>query len=94
MLTNVARTCSQTPLLVWKALKSLNINLYISQFRLAGLEKEGARFVYRKEGNTFANDVEPEYIAFSSDETLAYICLQVNVLANPHHTLYSRKQLH
>ena len=37
------------------------------------------RFVYRGNNNTFANDVEPEYIAYNTDETKAYIGLQVKV---------------
>ena len=41
------------------------------------LETSGVRFVYRGDGNKFSNDVEPEYIAFNKEETLAYVCLQV-----------------
>ena len=37
----------------------------------------GARFVYRENNNTFAQDIEPEYVAFNADETIAYIGLQV-----------------
>ncbi|ESO92846.1 hypothetical protein LOTGIDRAFT_190352, partial [Lottia gigantea] len=42
------------------------------------LEKEGVRFVYRENGNTFDRDIEPEYITFNNDETKAYIALQEN----------------
>ena len=45
-------------------------------FRIETLERDGVRFIYR-ENNTFANDAEPEYIAYNSDETKAYIGLQV-----------------
>ena len=37
------------------------------------------RFVFRGINNTFANDIEPEYIAFNDDETKAFIALQVSV---------------
>ena len=45
--------------------------------RIESLEEEGVRFVFRGNNNTFANDVEPEYITLNSDETKAYISLQV-----------------
>ncbi|XP_053408058.1 mesenchyme-specific cell surface glycoprotein-like isoform X2 [Mercenaria mercenaria] len=45
--------------------------------RFTELEKTGVRWINR-ENNTFANDIEPEYIAFNADETKAYICLQEN----------------
>ncbi|KAK3085875.1 hypothetical protein FSP39_009900 [Pinctada imbricata] len=42
------------------------------------LEKAGARFVYRDNNNTFAQDLEPEYVSYNEDESKAYICLQEN----------------
>ncbi|XP_033748424.1 mesenchyme-specific cell surface glycoprotein-like [Pecten maximus] len=41
------------------------------------LVSSGVRFVYR-DNNKFSNDLEPEYIAFNNDESIAYICLQEN----------------
>lgn len=46
-------------------------------YRIGELELEGVRFIYRGNNNTFAHDIEPEYIAFNKDETKAYVCLQV-----------------
>ncbi|XP_078335166.1 uncharacterized protein LOC144626161 [Crassostrea virginica] len=42
------------------------------------LSKSGVRFVTKGQGTTFSQDLEPEYISYSSDETKAYICLQEN----------------
>ena len=51
--------------------------------RIESLERDGVRFVYR-ENNTFANDAEPEFIAYNTDETKAYICLQVTACYHAH----------
>lgn len=40
------------------------------------LVSQGVRFVYRENNNTFSNDLEPEYIEFSDDESIAYVSLQ------------------
>ena len=67
-------------LLIVLLLSSLFYILIIFFIRFAELEKTGVRWVYRGNNNTFANDIEPEYIAFNSDESKAYICLQVNFM--------------
>ncbi|XP_050413243.1 mesenchyme-specific cell surface glycoprotein isoform X4 [Patella vulgata] len=46
--------------------------------RFTELEKQGVRFVYRENNNTFDRDVEPEYITYNTDESIAYIGLQEN----------------
>ena len=46
-------------------------------YRWGELSKSGVRFVTKGQGTTFSQDLEPEYISYSSDETKAYICLQV-----------------
>ncbi|OWF56632.1 Mesenchyme-specific cell surface glycoprotein [Mizuhopecten yessoensis] len=42
------------------------------------LVSSGVRFIYRENNNSFSNDVEPEYITFNKDESVAYIALQEN----------------
>ncbi|XP_060067392.1 mesenchyme-specific cell surface glycoprotein-like [Ylistrum balloti] len=42
------------------------------------LVSRGARFIYRENNNTFSNDLEPEYITFNKDESIAYLSLQEN----------------
>ncbi|XP_060074635.1 mesenchyme-specific cell surface glycoprotein-like [Ylistrum balloti] len=42
------------------------------------LVSRGARFIYRENNNKFSNDVEPEYITFNTDESIAYVSLQEN----------------
>ena len=70
-------------------LYSREILLYIAWvclrnvFRIETLERDGVRFVFR-ENNTFANDAEPDYIAYNADETKAYICLQVTACYHDH----------
>lgn len=41
------------------------------------LARSGVRYVYKENGNTLAQDLEPEHITFSADEKKAYISLQV-----------------
>ncbi|XP_052712342.1 uncharacterized protein LOC128186563 isoform X2 [Crassostrea angulata] len=42
------------------------------------LARSGVRYVYKENGNTLAQDLEPEHITFSADEKKAYISLQEN----------------
>ncbi|XP_061198120.1 uncharacterized protein LOC133206198 isoform X1 [Saccostrea echinata] len=42
------------------------------------LARSGVRFVYKENGNTFAQDLEPEQITLSADEKKAYVTLQEN----------------
>ncbi|KAL4216275.1 hypothetical protein ACF0H5_024000 [Mactra antiquata] len=55
-------------------------NLTFDKFnsRFEELSQSGVRWIYRGNNNTFANDIEPEYITFNTDESKAYICLQEN----------------
>ncbi|KAJ8320632.1 hypothetical protein KUTeg_002219, partial [Tegillarca granosa] len=39
---------------------------------------KGVRYIYRENGNSFANDLEPEGITLNADETIAYVALQTN----------------
>lgn len=41
------------------------------------LARSGVRYVYKENGNTLAQDLEPEHITFRADEKKAYISLQV-----------------
>lgn len=54
------------------------LNFRYFNTRWSELESKGLHFVYRRDGNAFSNDVEPEYIAFNKKETKAYISLQEN----------------
>ncbi|XP_048764885.2 uncharacterized protein LOC125672707 isoform X2 [Ostrea edulis] len=42
------------------------------------LSKSGVRFVYKGNGNTLAQDLEPEHITLSADEKKAFVTLQEN----------------
>ncbi|XP_050413240.1 uncharacterized protein LOC126827745 isoform X3 [Patella vulgata] len=55
-----------------------NLDFTAFNNRLTELEDQGVRFVYRENNNTFDRDVEPEYITYNTDESIAYIGLQEN----------------
>ena len=50
------------------------INIYC--FRADEYVSRGVRYIYRE--STFSQDLEPEYIQISRDDTMAYIMLQVS----------------
>lgn len=51
--------------------------LFFFFIRYPILARSGVRYVYKENGNTLAQDLEPEHITFSADEKKAYISLQV-----------------
>lgn len=56
---------------------------YFGPYRYDILKGSGVRFVYQgteTDPNSFSNDLEPEYIEFNTDESKAYITLQVRTL--------------
>lgn len=57
---------------------SSNVSIYSNRFD--ELAESGVRWIYRgvNNSNTFSNDIEPEYITFNTDQSKAYISLQVS----------------
>ncbi|XP_048764949.2 mesenchyme-specific cell surface glycoprotein-like [Ostrea edulis] len=54
------------------------LNFHHFNDRWNELSKSGVRFIHREKGNTFSQDLEPEYLSYSADERKAYVCLQEN----------------